>query len=186
MSSKKYNKKNKRAQKKELILDSGKKKGSMAMAAVLSVALVAVAAAVVLYSTNGSAPSVANDASAVVTADHVSHPADLFADGQARHFHYANGSQQIKYFVLKSSDGIIRAAFDACDVCWPKGKGYYQEGDAMVCRNCGRKFASIKINEIKGGCNPAPLNRRMEDGRVVIDIRDIIEGGKYFNFKKQV
>jgi hypothetical protein len=87
-----------------------------------------------------------------------------------------------KYFVLKSSDGIIRAAFDACDVCWPAGKGYYQEGDYMVCRNCGRKFASVLVNEVKGGCNPAPLNRRVENGKVVIDVKDILDGRQYFNF----
>ena len=29
----------------------------------------------------------------------------------------------------------------------------------MVCNNCGQKFSSDLINEIKGGCNPAPLER---------------------------
>jgi len=104
----------------------------------------------------------------------------------ARHFQYkADEGMSIKYFVLKSSDGVIRSAFDACDVCWPAGKGYYQEGDVMVCRNCGRKFASVLVNEVKGGCNPAPLTRTVGNSEVVIQVEDILAGKQYFDFSKR-
>jgi len=128
--------------------------------------------------------TLATTAPAVTTANAavVSYPASLFEDGNARHFSYRHNDTTIRYFILKSSDGIIRAAFDACDVCWPAGKGYYQEGDTMVCRNCGRRFASVLVNEVKGGCNPAPLNRRVEGPNVVIHSSDIVEGKPYFNF----
>ena len=88
--------------------------------------------------------------------------ADL-ADGKAKYYAYkVNDDMTIRFFMLKSSDGVIRAAFDACDVCWPAGKGYAQEGDVMICRNCGQRFASTRINEVRGGCNPSPLERRLE------------------------
>jgi uncharacterized membrane protein len=116
----------------------------------------------------------------------LTHPAEIFNDGKARHFSFAaEGGITVKYFVLKSSDGVIRAAFDACDVCWPAGKGYYQSGDVMVCRNCGRRFASVRVNEVKGGCNPAPLNRKVEDGKVVLQVADILQGKSYFDFSKR-
>jgi len=114
----------------------------------------------------------------------VTYPASMFDDGNARHFQYSSNGVTIKYFILKSSDGVIRAAYDACDVCWPAGKGYYQSGDDMVCRNCGRKFASVLVNVVQGGCNPAPLNRKVENGNVVIRINDILDGKQYFNFGK--
>ena len=120
--------------------------------------------------------------SGVADTSQVSISAAQFEDGQARHFSHADGSTTVKYFILKSSDGIIRAAFDACDVCWPAGKGYYQEGDHMVCRNCGRRFQSVMVNEVQGGCNPAPLKRRVEGGQVILDVADILEGRRYFNF----
>lgn len=116
------------------------------------------------------------------TVSQITFPAALFEDGKARHFEHIDGNFTIKFFILKSSDGIIRAAFDACDVCWPAGKGYYQEGDNMVCRNCGRRFASVLVNEVKGGCNPAPLKRTLQDGKLIIQIKDILEGKQYFNF----
>lgn len=121
-----------------------------------------------------------------VSTTSFSYPADLFEDGKARHYRYKiDGSDTVQYFILKSSDGIIRAAFDACDVCWRARKGYQQSGDFMVCRNCGRQFASVLVNEVKGGCNPAPLKRRMEDGKVVIEIKEILEGRQYFDFSKR-
>ncbi len=115
----------------------------------------------------------------------LSYETSLFNDGSAKHFQYRYGNMTIKYFILKSSDGVIRAAFDACDVCWPAGKGYYQDGDYMVCRNCGRRFASKLVNVVQGGCNPAPLRRKIVEGRVVITIQDIINGAGYFNFAKR-
>lgn len=113
----------------------------------------------------------------------ISFPVSQFADGKARHFTYpAPGGNTIKYFIIKSSDGVIRAAFDACDVCWPSGKGYQQDGETMVCRNCGKRFASKLVSEVKGGCNPAPLKRTVKGDKLVIQTKDILEGRNYFNF----
>ncbi len=106
-----------------------------------------------------------------------------FADGKARHFQYKTPSgKTIRYFIVRSSDGVIRAAYDACDVCWPSGKGYYQEGNNMVCRNCGRKFPTPQVNVVTGGCNPGALNRQINKTQVTIQVKDILEGQRYFNF----
>lgn len=118
------------------------------------------------------------------------YPAKIFADGKAKYFQYKGYSKSgknitIRYFIMKSSDGVIRAAFDACDVCWAEGKGYYQKGDFMVCRNCGRRFASVRINEVQGGCNPAPLRREIKGDQVVIKVKDLLEGAIYFDFEER-
>ena len=55
----------------------------------------------------------------------------------------------------------------------------------MVCRNCGRRFASVKVNEVKGGCNPAPLKREVLGENLVIQVKDILEGRQYFDFSKR-
>lgn len=121
---------------------------------------------------------------AKVPSNEVSFPVSEFEDGQARYYSMRlSKDRAVKFFILKSSDGVIRAAFDACDVCWRAGLGYAQDGDVMVCRNCGRRFTSVRINEVKGGCNPAPLNRRIENGKVIITKADIANGISYFDFK---
>jgi uncharacterized membrane protein len=74
----------------------------------------------------------------------------------------------------------MRAAFDACDVCYREKKGYRQEGMFMVCNNCDQRFRTDLVNEVKGGCNPAPLERRVEGNEIVIRTADIAKGGWYF------
>jgi uncharacterized membrane protein len=175
----------KRQAKKDAVLGT-EKKGHLPLIAAIACAVLIVGGGIYFagYDRSQTAPA-ASSFTSEDNASQVRLPASLFEDGKARHFLHVAGEFNIKYFVLKSSDGIIRAAFDACDVCWPAGKGYYQEGDYMVCRNCGRKFASVLVNEVKGGCNPAPLNRRIENGKVVIEIKDILDGRQYFDFSKK-
>jgi len=169
------------AAKKAAVLGTGEKSRLPLFAALAGVILI-VGATVFFVGQSSNNPT--STASAPLSSDGTlaTFPEGLFEDGQARHFEHSDGSLTIRYFILKSSDGVIRAAFDACDVCWPAGKGYFQDGDHMVCRNCGRKFASILVNEVKGGCNPAPLNRTLQDGNVTIQIKDILDGKKYFDF----
>ena len=172
----------KRQAKKDVVL--GTRKSShlpLIVALICSVLIVGGGIYYVSYDRSATAPVAASFSSESALSE-VTFPASLFEDGKARHFEHVSGDLSIKYFILKSSDGIIRAAFDACDVCWPAGKGYYQEGDNMVCRNCGRRFASILVNEVKGGCNPAPLTRSVQNGQVVIQVKDILDGKQYFNF----
>ncbi|PLY04938.1 MAG: DUF2318 domain-containing protein [Desulfuromonas sp.] len=103
-----------------------------------------------------------------------------FADGQARFYRFEDESGPIDFFVVQSRDGVIRAAFDSCDVCYRELKGYRQEGNEMVCVNCGQRFPTDKINVLKGGCNPAPLERQQRADQVVIAASDIKRGAGYF------
>ena len=174
------------AAKKAAVLDTDRKSRAPLIITCVCTILV-LGGAFAFYSLSGN-NRVDSNPQAVMTADAwvVSYPANQFEDGKARHFEYQHNGITVRYFILKSSDGIIRAAFDACDVCWPAGKGYYQEGDFMVCRNCGRRFASILINEVKGGCNPAPLRREIDGRNLVIKTNDILKGKQYFNFSGRV
>jgi uncharacterized membrane protein len=105
-------------------------------------------------------------------------------DGQAHYFKVkADDGIMVNFFTVKSQDGIIRAAIDSCDVCYKSGKGYVQQGDVMVCTNCGRKFATGKINEVKGGCNPAPLLRKIEGDNLVVSMKDINANSWYCKYK---
>lgn len=107
-------------------------------------------------------------------------PVDQISDGKAHHFLFKDAGAAIKFFALKSSDGAIRVAFDACDVCHHAKKGYSQDKDFMICNNCGMKFHSQRIGDVEGGCNPAPLRRAVEGGNVVIAASDLAAGKRFF------
>lgn len=153
--------------------------------AVLALLLLLAGGAFWYFSAKASSNFLDPTTPARVSGDVVSMPAAAFDDGKARYFEHQHGNITIRYFVVKSADGVLRAAFDACDVCWPAGKGYAQDGEFMVCRNCGQRFHSTKVNEVKGGCNPAPLERRMENGMLLIRVSDILEGKTYFDFSRK-
>jgi hypothetical protein len=107
-------------------------------------------------------------------------PLSTFDDYKAHHYTYMNAGHPIEFFVLKSKDGVVRAAFNACDVCFASKKGYTQDGDEMICNNCGRRFPADQINVVHGGCNPSPLERSVEDDYLVIPETELIAGGDYF------
>ncbi len=175
------------AAKKATVLGTTKKKSSLPTI-IVGVGLAFAAgtgAYYVLYGPDVSgSKQVSLEQSIAPAATMVKYPTSLFLDGIVKYFSYQHGDLTIKYFVLRSSDGVIRAAFDACDVCWPAGKGYYQDGDVMVCRNCGRRFTSVMVNEVQGGCNPSPLIRTIENNEVIIQVEDIIKGKQYFDFSQ--
>ncbi len=107
-------------------------------------------------------------------------PLQKINDGKAHYYLYSNEGQEVRFFIVKSADGVIRAAFDACDVCFQSKKGYSQDGEFMICNNCGRKFHSNRINVVQGGCNPAPLQRKERDDLLVIQVADVLKGARYF------
>jgi len=103
-----------------------------------------------------------------------------FNDGKAKFYRFKGQSGPIDFFVVRSHDGVVRSAFDTCDVCYKALKGYRQEGDDMVCNNCDMRFKTNMINVVKGGCNPAPLKRQQVGKKVVIAANDIKKGAWYF------
>lgn len=79
-------------------------------------------------------------------------------------------SETVKYFpaqingielealAVMAPDGTIRTAFNTCQVCYSSGRGYYvQDGDVLVCQNCGNRFAMEDVEVARGGCNPVPI-----------------------------
>lgn len=65
---------------------------------------------------------------------------------------------QMEVIAVKAPDGTIRTAFNTCQVCYDSGRGYYkQEGDVLVCQNCGNRFPMSRVEVEAGGCNPWPI-----------------------------
>ena len=141
--------------------------------------LIVAGAAFAFVSTRGGGATAATTTQAAPGGDVKIALADV-NDGKAHFYSYDAGGTQVKYFVLKSSDGKVRAAFDACDVCYAQKKGYHQEGDEMVCNNCGRRFPSTKINVVEGGCNPSPVERTVKGDTLILKTADLQAGVQYF------
>lgn len=153
-------------------------KNTVKILALVALALVAVVAYVVAGAGGERAAAVAGGLK--VAGEEVSLPVSELS-GKARFYDYKTASgKTVRFFAMKSSDGVYRAALDACDVCFASKKGYRQEGDDMVCNNCGNHFHSAQINEVKGGCNPVGLERKVAGDRLSLSARELEDGASYF------
>lgn len=90
---------------------------------------------------------------------------------------------EIEVIAKKDSSGEIRTAFNTCQICYSSGRGYYeQEGDYLVCQNCGNSFSVDQVEVQSGGCNPVPI---FSENKTVTD--DTIEiSYDYLNEAKQI
>ena len=74
---------------------------------------------------------------------------------------------EVELVALKDSKENLRTAFNACQVCYSSGRGYYrQEGEYLVCQNCGNSFTIDQVGIASGGCKPWPI---LDSDRTVTD-----------------
>lgn len=93
---------------------------------------------------------------------------------QASFYAYDAGGTEVRFFAVLGSDGKVRTALDACDVCGGY-KGYSQQGSDMVCRNCGRHFRIEDLGSMNqgGGCWPGFLEHEIDGDSVLIRKPDL-------------
>ncbi len=165
-----------REENREALASAPKKGGGRAtfVGIAVAAAVVAIAGFIIFGGGEGSFKAVTAEAGVVKI------PVAEVSDGVAHRYTYDSRGKQINFFVLKGSDGVIRAAFDACDICFGEKKGYRQEGDLMVCNNCGQQFPSVRVNVMREGCNPAPLMKTLDGQYLVLRAADIESGSMYF------
>ncbi|MGD9568966.1 MAG: Fe-S-containing protein [Sedimentibacter sp.] len=94
----------------------------------------------------------------------------------------------MEILAVKASDGTVRTAFNTCQVCYSSGRGYYvQEGDVLVCQNCGNRFKMDEVEVARGGCNPVPIFKEMKtetDSTITIPKDLLVEAeGIFANWK---
>lgn len=107
----------------------------------------------------------------------------------AKFYPYKVGGSNMEVLAVKASDGSIRTAFNTCQVCYNSGKGYYkQEGNELVCQNCGNRFKIDQVEKEKNGCNPVPIldQNKTDDGTIISISKDFLTQNKdlFGNWRK--
>ena len=100
----------------------------------------------------------------------------------AVHYEYDGETATIRYFAVLDAASEPHVAFDACDACFPADKGYSQDGDLMVCNNCGNSYAIDELGDQagSGGCWPGYLPFTETDTELLIQVSDLEAGSYYF------
>jgi len=136
--------------------------------AFLGVIVVAVLATA--FVTRSRVPGPAPATALEVVDGQVAFPAADLAGGTLRFYEVALPSgEHARFFALQSGDATY-TDLDACEICGPIG--YFQDGTAIVCRNCTSPIAPTSLGR-GGGCNPIPVPHRLGDGRVTLAVADL-------------
>ncbi len=94
-------------------------------------------------------------------------PVSDLADHNLHHFVVGVNGHAVRLIAIIDASDTVRVALDACAICG--SQGYYQQGQNVICRNCG---AAINLPTIghAGGCNPIPFDPpyKVDGGTLVI------------------
>jgi FTR1 family protein len=134
-------------------------------AAILCVAVVITFAGDYVYGRVAAAPSPARTLTAQDNLVRI--PLSDLTDSSL-HFYTADADGSvIRFLVIHKLNGDFAVALDACQICGTAG--YRQEGQSVICRNCGAAIYIPSIGQ-SGGCNPISVKSRVEGGEVIVDL----------------
>lgn len=142
-------------------------------AAILYVVIVLMLGAEFVYARAMDAPSPAQSLTGENGEVHI--PLSDLTDSS---LHFYTGSVDrttVRFMVIHRTNGDYVAALDACQICG--SKGYKQEGQNVICKNCGAVIYIPSIGD-KGGCNPIPVKSRVEGGEVIVNLTDLLSSAK--------
>ncbi|HVB58659.1 MAG TPA: Fe-S-containing protein [Candidatus Acidoferrales bacterium] len=134
-------------------------------AAILCVAVVLSLAAEFVYARAMNAPQPAR--LLVARDNQVRIPLSDLTDSSLHFYSASVNDAVIRFLVIHQTNGDYAAALDGCQICgW---SGYRQEGQNVVCRNCGATIYIPSIGE-SGGCNPIKVVSHVQGGEVIVDL----------------
>ncbi|MBE3064953.1 MAG: DUF2318 domain-containing protein [Acidobacteria bacterium] len=110
--------------------------------------------------------------------------------GVASFYPYRAGNVLMEILAVRAPDATIRTALNTCQICYSSGRGFYtQQGDVLVCNNCGNRFKVSQVERIKGGCNPVPITGewKTEEADFIVISKAFLEQAKplFLNWKKR-
>jgi high-affinity iron transporter len=104
-------------------------------------------------------------------------PVSTVSDGQLHRFSVQSDAVSVRIIAIRRPDQSIAVAFDACQICG--SQGYYQKGPNVICKNCSSAINIPTIGQ-PGGCNPVPLESKVEGDQVVIAADKLAPGARLF------
>lgn len=102
-------------------------------------------------------------------------------DGDLHRYGYiTDDGHKVRFFLINrySDREKVTAVFDACMICGDMG--YIKQDNQVICVACGVRIFIPSIGK-SGGCNPIPFAFEKHDGKLFINLNEIISGAKYFS-----
>ena len=106
---------------------------------------------------------------------------DDVRDGKLHRYSFVtDDGHVVRFFMINRSrtQNRIGVVYDACMLCGDMG--YIQEKNEVICIACNVRIFIPSIGK-PGGCNPIPLDHKVEDSHIVISAEELDKGARYFS-----
>ena len=105
-------------------------------------------------------------------------PVPQLKDRKLHHYQVAVSGAEVRFIAIIDSSDTVRVGLDACQICG--NQGYYQQGQNVICRNCGSAIYIPTVGTA-GGCNPIHIDYLVQNNMLIIS-RDALAGAaRYFH-----
>ena len=79
--------------------------------------------------------------------------------GDAAFINYETDGVTVQLLAVRDGSGTVRLGYNTCQSCSPSPYAYFvQDGDYLVCQNCGQSFTAENVGAGGGGCNPMAVD----------------------------
>ena len=101
---------------------------------------------------------------------------------------YVIDGTKMQVMSVIDSNGTPRVALNTCQSCNGSPYAYFvQDGESIVCQNCGQYFAIDVMGIAKDGCNPIPVEYNIDDDNIIITNATLEQYASLFtNWKKGI
>jgi high-affinity iron transporter len=113
-----------------------------------------------------------------IANDIVQVPVAQLKDHKLHHYQVAIGGTEVRFIAIIDSSDTVRVGLDACQICGDKG--YYQQGQNVICRLCGSAIYIPTIGSA-GGCNPIHIDYLVENNLLTISRTALAHAARYFH-----
>lgn len=110
---------------------------------------------------------------------------DEVRDGKLHRYSYiTDDGHVVRFFMINrvirgsGAQNRIGVVYDACMLCGDMG--YIQKKNEIICIACNVRIFIPSIGKA-GGCNPIPLNHKVEGEHIVISVEELYAGARYFS-----
>ncbi|MDR1791513.1 MAG: DUF2318 domain-containing protein [Propionibacteriaceae bacterium] len=126
----------------------------------------------------GSAPTLSEPEPWEDVGNDVAVPLAQISDGHLHRFALTvPPGTEVRFIVIQKPEGAFGVGLDACNVCGPTG--YYERDGQVICKMC-EVAMNIRTIGFAGGCNPIPLDFRLDGGKLLVAKRDLIAAAEVF------
>ena len=105
-------------------------------------------------------------------------PVAQLKDHKLHHYQVEAAGAEVRFIAIIDSSDTVRVGLDACQICGDQG--YYQQGQNVICRNCGSAIYIPTIGSA-GGCNPIHIDYLVQNDMLTISRAALTKDARYFH-----